>query len=320
MPDPLKQSLSATQTPALFGASPYVTRWMLLRHFIHGDAIDSPEHNRMNWGLRMQPLLLQQAAEDLHLEVRLDEQYVRRGLLGCTRDAVITCPDRGPGALECKCVFDYGVWMRDWNGGKTPPRHYEIQLQQQMMVGDPEFAEVGKIGPQYQWGVLAAWVCGEMHYFERKPIPELWKEIEHEAVRFFDDVKAKQEGEPFGDPIEVPLLARLFAPKPGLKIDLTTRADADDLVCAAQMLNYHADESNAHKKQAEKFKAKLRAVMGDAEEGILPHGVKIKAKQQSRAGYTVKPTTFTIIDVFIPSSAPPVQTEQKQPDNVLAGG
>lgn len=312
MPDPTKKTISATQTPALFGASPYLTRWMLLRHFIHGDPIDSPEHNRMNWGLRMQPLLLQQAAEDLHLEVKPDEQYIRFGNVGCTRDAVVICPDRGPGALECKCVFDYGVWQREWDGGKTVPRHYEIQLQQQMMVGD------GDDGDRYQWGVIAAWVCGEMHYFERKPIDDLWFAINDEVLKFFKDVYAKREGEPFGEPIEVPLLAHLFAPKPGMTIDLTQRDDARELVSEAQLLTYYAAEARSHTKAAEKIKARLRAVMGDAEEGILPEGVRIRAKQQKRAGYTVEPTTFTTINVFVPGATP--ASPQKQPDNILAGG
>lgn len=311
MPDPLKQTLSATQTPALFGASPYLTIWMLLRHFIHGDPIDSPAHNRMDWGLKMQPLLLEQAAEDLHLEVRRDEQYVRRGLLGCTRDAIVTCPDRGPGALEFKCCFDYGTWMRDWGGGDTPPRHNEIQLQQQMMVGDGTAS--------YQWGVLGVWVGGDIHYFERKPIAKLWKSIEGEAEKFFKDVAAKIEGEPFGSPIEMPLMAELYAPTVGVTVDLTTRDDARDLVSVAQLTRYHANNRSMHEKEEKKYKARLKAVMGDAEIGILPEGVRLKAKQTSRAGFTVKPTTYSTLDVFLPDGVPTAQPE-KQPDNILAGG
>lgn len=315
MPDATRKTLSATQTPALFGASPYLTRWMLLRHFIHGDAIDGPEHNRMDWGKRMQPMLLAQAADDLHLEVRpnADDAYVRRGLLGCTRDAEIICPQRGRGSLETKCVFDYGVWMQNWDGGETLPRQNEIQLQQQMLVGD------GDDGPMHDWGVIAVWVCGDMKYFERKPIHDLWDAINDEALKFFKDVEAKREGEPFGDPIEVPLLSRLFAPKPGIKIDLTTREDADKLVSEAQLMRYHAGARSAHEKEEKKYKAKLRSVMGDAEEATLPYGVKLRAKQTNRAGYTVKATTFTTIDAFVPEDVP-TPRPAAEPANILAGG
>lgn len=314
VPDLSRKTLSATQTPALFGASPYITRWMLLRHFIHGDSIDGPEHNRMDWGKKMQPILLAQAAEDLHLEVRPNDAdtYVSNGLLGCTRDADIICPDRGPGALECKCCFDHRTWMETWGGGKAVPRHIEIQTQQQMMVGDGERS--------FDWGVISVWVCGEMKYFERKPIPELWEAIKEEAHRFFVDVAAKAEGEPFGDPVEVPLLNKLFTPKHGVTLDLTSHPEANNLVTSAQLMRYHASERSAHDKAEKALKAKFKAVMGDAETAVLPEGVKLFAKQQSRAGFTVKPTSFTIIEAFLPGGAPTSEPSVTVRDNALAGG
>jgi hypothetical protein len=298
MPDPLKKTISATETPALFGASPYITRWMLLRKFIHGDPIDDPADNRMDWGRRMQPLLLAQAAEDLHLEVRPNaaDEYVRRGLLGCTRDAEVICPDRGPGALETKCVFDYGTWMETWNGGKTLPKHVEIQTQQQMMVGD------GK--NPFNWGVIAVWVCGEIKYFERKPIEDLWTAINVESFKFFDDVEAKIEGEPFGEPVEMPLLARLFAPLPGKVIDFTTHPKAAELAEQVRMMRYHADARSGHDKGERAIKAMLKALMTDAEEATFLYGIKVRAKKIDRAGYTVKPSSYVTLDVFVPENAP----------------
>jgi hypothetical protein len=317
MPDPTKATLSATQTPALFGASPYLTRWMLARHFIHGDPIDSPEHNRMNWGTKMQPILLAQAAEDLRLEVRPNagDDYVRHGLLGCTRDADIICPDRGPGALETKCCFDYGTWMETWNGGKSLPKHIEIQTQQQMMVGDGT--------KPFAWGVIAVWVCGEMKYFERKPIPDLWYAINIEAQKFFDDVAAKREGEPFGETIEMPLLAQIFKPVVGKVLDLTTHPRAEELANQAQLMNYHAAEASAHEKAAKASKALFKAVIEDAEEAILPHGIKLTATQQSRAGHAVKPSTFTTIKAYVPKDLPaPIEPTSKHETMLtdLAGG
>ncbi len=297
MPDVTLKTLSATQTPALFNASPYVTKWMLLRHFIHGDAIDSPEHNRMNWGTKLQPLVLAQAAEDLHLEVRPNatDEYVRRGLLGCTRDAEIICPDRGLGALETKCCFDFGTWARDWNSGKQLPKHIEIQTQQQMMVGDGTTS--------YGWGVIAVWVCGEIHYFERKPIPELWEAIEREAAQFFADVEAKQEGQPFGEPVEMPLLNRLFTPTAGLVVDLSEHPKANELSEQARMMLWHSAERLGHERAERLAKANFKALLGDAETATLPGGVRITQKLVERAGYTVKPSRYTTIDAYVPDGA-----------------
>jgi hypothetical protein len=175
----------------------------------------------MNWGRKLQPLILEQVAEEMRLEVRPNDEdaYMRRGLLGCTRDATIICPDRGPGAVETKCVFDYRTWMADWNGGKQPPRHHEIQLQQQMIVGDEG-------GESYRWGLLVAWVAGELHYFERAPIKDLWAPLYAGSRALFLRVKAKREPEPFGAPVELPLLAQLFPTIKGNTIDLTAHPRA----------------------------------------------------------------------------------------------
>jgi hypothetical protein len=161
----------------------------------------------------MEPLLLEQAAADLRLEVKTNRQpdgsqiYLRRGLLGCSRDADIYDPQRGPGALETKCCFDYKILMQEWDGGKTPPRQHEIQLQQQMYVGDGE--------KPFEWGTIALWCGGDMTYFHRKPMPDLWAKFEQEPKEFFADVRAGREPEPFGSPIEVPLLKQMFAKPTG---------------------------------------------------------------------------------------------------------
>lgn len=266
MPDPLHKTLSATQTPALFNASPYITRWMLARHFIHGDVIDAEEDARMSWDKKLQPLLLAQAAEDFHLEVRPNgtDDYVRRGLIGCTRDAEIICPSRGPGSLETKCVFDYGVWMQMWDGGKNPPRHNEIQIQQQMLVGDG--------ARSHEWGVLAVWVCGEMKYFERKPVQKFWKAVEAEAAQFFDDVKAGREGEPFGVPVEYDLLKEAFP----VVTDAVIEVDDKRLTEAAIQYRDAKEQEAAGKRTAENLRAKLVGAAKGAGEMLLPEDVRVR--------------------------------------------
>src|SRR5215475_10562028 len=140
MPDPGRNTISATEAAALYDASPYLTRWMLWKRFADRVDVEMAETDRMAWGKKLQPLVLAQAGEDLKLQVtpNAGDRYIARApiRLGCTRDADIYCPDRGPGAVEAKCVFGMEIWMADWNGGKQPPRWYEIQLQEQMIVGD----------------------------------------------------------------------------------------------------------------------------------------------------------------------------------------
>jgi hypothetical protein len=301
MPDPTKKTISATEMSGLLGVSPYVTKWMLYQRFAKGIEAPAPEHNRLDWGTKMEPLLLEQAAADLRLEVKTNRQpdgsqvYLRRGLLGCSRDADIYDPQRGPGALETKCCFDYKILMQEWDGGKTPPRQHEIQLQQQMYVGDG-------VTP-YEWGSIALWCGGDMTYFHRKPMPDLWETFENEARQFFADVEAGNEPEPFGSPIEAPLLKIIFAVPSGEIVDATALLGEVEATKLAQMVvdaDYQRVVRLAAEKVEEKSKAKLLALAKDADEIELPQGIRVKITRSPRAGYSVKPTVAVAVKAHIP--------------------
>ncbi len=301
MPDPTKKTISATEMSGLLGVSPYVTKWMLFQRFAHGVEAPGPDHNRLDWGTKMEPLLLEQAAEELRLEVKTNRQadgtqvYLRRGLLGCSRDADIYDPQRGPGALETKCCFDYKILMQEWDGGKTPPRQHEIQLQQQMYVGDGT--------APFEWGTIALWCGGDMTYFHRKPMPDLWETFENEARQFFADVAAGNAPEPFGSPVEVPLLKIIFAVPSGEIIDATDLLGEVEATKLAQMVvdaDYQRVVRLAAEKVEEKTKAKLLGLAKDADEIELPQGIRVKIIRSPRAGYTVKPTTSISVKPHIP--------------------
>ncbi len=314
MPDKTKTTISATEMPALFNASPYTTRWMLWQRFARGQEIEKTADNRMDWGKRLQPLLLDAAAQDLRFDrgdgIERDvkvtanpivdgaDLYMRRGLLGCTRDGDVYCPDRGPGVIETKAVFDYRVWMEKWGGGATPPREYEIQLQQQMYVGDGE--------KPFEWGVLSAWVGGEMFYFERRPIPELWDSFQVEAATFFEQVRCGIEPPAFGAVQEVPLMTKLFSPKAMTVLDYRESADATEWAQKVAMMDWHATERLGHEKGEKAIKAELVALMGPGgyEKALFPHGINTTMKKQSRKGYVVKPTEFFVVSCYVPDDVP----------------
>lgn len=287
MPDPTRKTISATQVPALFNVSPWLTRWMLYRNFVDGMPIENEGDARMEWGRRMEPLILDVAARDLNLEVRPDQAYVRRGRIGCTRDAIVTAPDVGPGALESKCVFDYRTWMSDWEGGKSVPRHYELQLQVQMAVGDGT--------TPFKWGAIAAWVAGEVHYFKREPIPELWEQIEREAEDFFASVERRNEPDPFGAAIELPLLTTI--PRSGEVLDLSDDLDLAE-IARSYTLDKEAERTAA--KAAEIAKVKLLAAMGAASEAALYGGIHVRLSQRAVAAHQRKASTSTVVKVHVP--------------------
>lgn len=291
MPDPLKQTVSASQVPALFNQSPYLSRWMLHRHFTDGMPVDSPEDGRMRWGRHLEPLILEQARAELALEIHPDQAYVRAGPVGCTRDAVVIDPSLGPGALETKCVFDYRIWMEQWGGGEIVPRHYEMQLQTQMLVGDGT--------RPYRWGVIAVWLAGEVKYFRRDPVMDLWERVETEATDFLADVAARKEPDPLGSAIELPMLTKIE--RTGEVLD---RRDDVDLAEAARLYNYLAAKKRAAERAVEAQKVTLLKALGDASEALCFGGIRIKVRVDQVEEHVRKAGTKTVLTVKVPENLP----------------
>jgi predicted phage-related endonuclease len=291
MPDVTRQTLSATETPALWGLSPYVTKWMLYQRFAGGVELDQNENVRMSWGRKLQPLVIAQAAEDLHLvvEPNHDHAYRRRGRLGCTRDATIFCPDRGRGALETKCVFDYATWMREWDGGRRVPPHHEIQQQQQMKVGDDD-------GP-YAWGVLAVWVAGAQYYFERRPLGEFWQLLDQEAEAFFAAVAAKSEPHPSGMAVEIPWLTRLFPTVKRKRRDLSRHPAGAAVARKVMLYKTLGGQESLARRRKETLRAQLLALAKDNEELLLPGGVRLRIATRTVAEQTRKASVSKTLTV-----------------------
>lgn len=304
MPDPERKTISASQAAALWNASPYVTRWMLWQQFAHGVVMDEPETVRMKWGKLLEPVILAEVASAWRFEVYPNKGYVRRGLLGATRDATIMAPGRGPGAVEVKCIFSYDVWMQDWQGGKSPPRHHEIQLQTQMKVGD------GDGGKPYQWGLLVAWVCSDMYFFERQPVIPLWAQLDIEAARFFASVERKDEPEAFGSEVEIPWLTSLYPTIKDRELDLAAEyahvKTSEDL----DAYNTHKNSATFHHNSAEAYRAKLLKLAGDAEFVRLPCGYYYRVRKSGK-GKTIVP-----IIPEVPTAAPPAP----EPELTIMGG
>jgi len=304
MPDPQSKTISASQAPALWNASPYATRWMLWQQFANGVVMDQPETSRMRWGKLLEPVILKEVAKAWKFEVHRNIGYVRRGLLGATRDATIFAPGRGPGAVEIKCVFSYDTWMQDWQGGKCPPRQHEIQLQTQMLVGP---GDTDGDAP-YGWGLLVAWVASDMYFFERQPIPALWAQLDIEAARFFSSVEKREEPEAFGAEVEIPWLTSLFPTVKDQVLDLS--ADHAHVKTAEDLRLYdtYKQQAAGSRRATEEFRAKFLALAKDAQFVKLPCGFSYRV-QKSGNGKTIVP-----IIPEVPLDPPPV------PESILMGG
>lgn len=281
MPDPTRKTVSATQVPALFDKSHYETRWTLY-HWFRGKEANDDADGRMLWGKRMQPLILAQAADDLKLEVvpNSADIYQFREKIGCTRDAEVLAPDLGPGALETKVCFDYRQWMDRWGGGDKPPVDIELQLQAQMFVGD------GK--KPYNWGMICVWLAGEQHYFERRPDAAIFDLMNEHATAFLADVEDGKEPDPFGSPLEVPLLNQLY-PAVTEKEPLILDDNAENTALEEELRIFAktVEERKGAEKVEATLKAKFLALAGPHEKVMFPNGGSLLIKKAAVKGSIV---------------------------------
>lgn len=254
MPDPKRETVSASQAAALLGCSPYLTRWMLWRHFAKGDDIEAEDNERMFWGRALEPAVLSATAERLNLEVRpnVAGEYRRheRLPLGATVDADIFDPNRGPGIVEVKCV-DWRAWRDGWTETDAPD-HIEAQLQAQMMVCGAS------------WGVIACLVGGnELRFYQREPDPGFAETMAAAAVAFMASL-AGPEPSPMGDEMELPLWrrSRQYEPVPE-PVDLTESEAADEAYRQWVFWSGRAKEAAKHERQ---WKARLEILAGAAAE------------------------------------------------------
>ena len=257
MPDPTKQSVSASQTPVLFGQSPYATRWMLHQHFAKGLPLDAPEDERTRWGSLLQDDILEATALSYRMEMQpnIANEYTRAGRLGATIDGRMIMPDRGPVIVEAKNI-DWLRWRDTWTKTAAAP-HVEIQLQTQMLVA-------GELDAEPRHGIIAALVGGnELVFHERAPDAELHDRIREEAAHFFEDLAAGREPDPFGSPLELPMLAALYPETTPREV--VEDYDDEELALAIRQFAWAKGEESFARKLKEQMQAKIMARAGAAE-------------------------------------------------------
>lgn len=288
MPDKQKKTVSATQTSALFGASPYETRFTLWAEFTGVLTDEVKENERMSWGKRLQRPILEWVAEEYGLELmpNMGDVYFRdKGHpVGCTADGLVFSPDRGLGFVEVKCV-DYFAHRDKWRE-KTAPRHIELQHQAQLSVEVPyptddehivwpdgvtedernELVEfLGRFhGQRAKWGMIVCLVGGnDAHVIERLPSKRIIKEIRQEAKAFMLQVKEKDKPAISGDEMEFAALNKLYADiqdvKPLTEEDLKD-VEAVRTFCA-EFIYWNAQRRGSEKSE-KSAKARIMEVMG----------------------------------------------------------
>lgn len=289
MPDKQKKTVSATQTSALFGESPYETRFTLWAEFTGVYVEEVKENERMSWGKRLQRPILEWVAEEYGLELmpNMGDVYFRdKGHpVGCTADGLVFSPDRGLGFVEVKCV-DYFAHRDKWLEN-TAPRHIELQHQAQLSVEVPyptddkhivwpdgvtedernELVEfLGRFhGQRASWGLIVCLIGGnDVQVIERLPSKAIIKQIRQEAKSFLAQVEAKEKPAITGDEMEFKALNNFY--KDVQDIKPLTEDDIKDVemvrTFCAEFIYWNAQRRSADKSE-KSAKAKIMEVMSD---------------------------------------------------------
>ena len=142
--------VTSTESPALFGLSPWSTAFELWHQKKDAKVVSIDENERMSWGLALERYIAHMVAKRYGVKVRrLFIAYIRRedvsmgasfdyeivgAVAGEVEDTVLQnlYTQHGPGVLEVKNV-DRSVYAANWQDD-TAPDHIEIQVQHQLHV------------------------------------------------------------------------------------------------------------------------------------------------------------------------------------------
>lgn len=143
------KDITSTDAAALFGISPYLTKYELWHRKKEGKITDFQMSERMKWGTRLQDSIAAGIAEDNSWHVRRMDEYIRFPSLsmGASFDFEVMHDDLSKSLLEIKnvdaMVFKDG-WILDGDNIEAPA-HIELQVQHQLAVSGLQGAHIGAL-------------------------------------------------------------------------------------------------------------------------------------------------------------------------------
>jgi putative phage-type endonuclease len=279
--------VSSTEVSALFGLSPYTTKFELFHVKRDPKPSQFEANERMKWGLRMEESIARAVADEYGVKVRKLNAYVSRDDVGLgasfdyeivgikedvtPEDKVLQemYRDLGPGILEIKNV-DWLVWKRSWTTAEDKfeaPAHIEVQVQAQLHTIERSWAAIG---------VLVGGNSLRLLVRERDPV--VGENLDKASALFWREVKANRPPA-VTMPQDAELVAYLYNyAEPGKVLD--AQGDSEEAKRIASLVrDYHEQgilKSAAENKQ-KTIKAELLTLIGDSERVVCPDGYTISA-------------------------------------------
>lgn len=133
-----REDVTSTESPALFGLTPYMTRYELWHAKRSGSARPFEATERMRWGNRLEAAIAAGVAQERDWQIKPLKDYIRSpsARAGSSFDFEITNLAE-PTLLEIKNVDSLAYsrgWLEHDDGTVEAPTHIELQVQHQLMV------------------------------------------------------------------------------------------------------------------------------------------------------------------------------------------
>lgn len=262
------KDVTSTESAALFGCSPYLTKFELWWRKKNSLIVGIEENVRMKWGNRLQDAIANGVAEDNGWQIRPMKEYISIPELrmGASFDYAIEGGVESEtkegeaylqrGILEVKnvdsLVFKDG-WIVSGDEVEAPP-HIEIQVQQQLAVSGREFA------------YIAALIGGnKVVLVRRDPQPKIIEAIKSKVAEFWDSIEANREPAPDFN-LDSEFITKLCSyASPGKVLDITGDETA---LKNAQRYRGLGEEIKARESERDAIKAEFLRRIQDSEKVI----------------------------------------------------
>lgn len=188
------QDITSTEISALFGLSPYLTKFELWHRKKNQMESDFDPNERTIWGSRLESSIAHGIAEENGWTIRHAPEYVRspEHRLGSSFDFMIQHMVEGVTPIDPELVdlanleiknVDFLVFRDNWNEdsdlGLEAPPHIELQVQQQMMLGKKDHIHIGVlVGGNKKYQVRRE-ADPEIHEMIKAAAAEFWQSIEN---------------------------------------------------------------------------------------------------------------------------------------------
>lgn len=265
--------LTSTSIPALFNASPYLSRFECWHRIVNGVNVEIEQNDSMRWGSRLEPVIAMGIAEDEGWQIRKKPEYMR--LVDHRIGSSFDYETDAPALLEIKSVSSraFRQGWRETEFGLEAAPHIEIQVQVECLVSGLGVCYIGALTDNDQ-----------VHVLRREFQPDVGEAIIAEARKFFS---AGEPAPDFARDSEF-IAKRLF----GFSAEGKS-VDADEEI-ASLCREYAGYKSAARvaEDNAEAARAKLFMRIGDAEriEAEDFYALARTTKETVVASFTRKPS------------------------------